>query len=314
MKMKINNCKLCEIYDNQKLSGDKGSNINAQPQFCRHTSAAAAAFLSPNFRDFLAFHLLRGKYQVLVIFISFVCLLTPPWWLRLLIDVEIMISILDNVRRHKRKARRRRIMMIVDLIYEKNELAISIIRGRFFCVRWKGSRSSSSPLLMSIIFSFCTYKDISIGGILWNVLRGSKIENLQNERKVNNFLGRKRTFYYIKKIFFSVNFGNISFLIEWGEVLTRSQERFNKTRLNSQQLFYQTCRILLTIPIQPYTNLENHNRQQTKHIRKVKEEEKNFLKWMKNLRSWGLALFFSAVKMFISILPGFYSVKSLRWL
>lgn len=62
-KMKINNCKLCEIYDNQKLSGDKGS-INAQPHFCRHTSAAAAAaFISPNhIRDFLAFHLLRGNY------------------------------------------------------------------------------------------------------------------------------------------------------------------------------------------------------------------------------------------------------------
>lgn len=60
VKMKINNCKLCETYDNQKLSGDKG--INAQPQFCRHTSAAAA-FLSPNhIRDFLAFHLLRGNY------------------------------------------------------------------------------------------------------------------------------------------------------------------------------------------------------------------------------------------------------------
>ncbi|CRK97244.1 CLUMA_CG010640, isoform A [Clunio marinus] len=54
--MKINNCKLCEIYDNQKHSGDKG----AQSQYCRHTSAAAAAFLSPNhIRDFLAFHLLR---------------------------------------------------------------------------------------------------------------------------------------------------------------------------------------------------------------------------------------------------------------
>lgn len=62
--MKINNCKLCEIYDNQKLSGDKSS-INAQPQFCRHTSAAAAAaaYLLPNhIRDLFAFHVLRGNY------------------------------------------------------------------------------------------------------------------------------------------------------------------------------------------------------------------------------------------------------------
>lgn len=57
--MKINNCKLCEIYDDQKLPGDKGSDINAQSQFCRHT-----AFLSQtHFREVaLAFHLLRGNY------------------------------------------------------------------------------------------------------------------------------------------------------------------------------------------------------------------------------------------------------------
>lgn len=55
--MKINNCKLCETYDDQKLSGDKNAH-------CRHTSAAAA-FISPNhIRDFLAFHLLRGNYEV----------------------------------------------------------------------------------------------------------------------------------------------------------------------------------------------------------------------------------------------------------
>ncbi|KAG5680542.1 hypothetical protein PVAND_010043 [Polypedilum vanderplanki] len=52
--MKINNCKLCEIYDNQKLSSDK-----TQPQFCRHT---AATFLSQT-QLALAFHLLRGYYQ-----------------------------------------------------------------------------------------------------------------------------------------------------------------------------------------------------------------------------------------------------------
>lgn len=58
--MKINSCKLCEIYDNQKLPGDKSSDINAQSQFCRHT----AAFLSQtHFREVaLAFHLLRGKF------------------------------------------------------------------------------------------------------------------------------------------------------------------------------------------------------------------------------------------------------------
>lgn len=54
-KMKINNCKLCDTFD-QKLSGDK--NVH-----CRHT--AAAAFISPNhIRDFLAFQvLLRGNYD-----------------------------------------------------------------------------------------------------------------------------------------------------------------------------------------------------------------------------------------------------------
>lgn len=61
-KMKINNCKLCELHDNQKLSGDKSSINASQPQFCRHTSPAA--FISPNhIRDFLAFHLLRGNYD-----------------------------------------------------------------------------------------------------------------------------------------------------------------------------------------------------------------------------------------------------------
>lgn len=66
MKMKINNCKLCEPVENQKLSGEKG---------CRHVAnnnaanaAATAAFLSSQhyIRDFLAFHLLtsKGKYQL----------------------------------------------------------------------------------------------------------------------------------------------------------------------------------------------------------------------------------------------------------
>lgn len=66
--MKINNCKLCEVYDDQKLSGDK-----AQP-FCRHTSAAAA-FISPShIRDFLAFHLLRGNYQLAFVILDFLSL------------------------------------------------------------------------------------------------------------------------------------------------------------------------------------------------------------------------------------------------
>lgn len=60
--MKINNCKLCEIYDDQKLPSDKGSDINAQPQYCRHTT-----FLSQtHFREVaLAFHLLRGNYFII---------------------------------------------------------------------------------------------------------------------------------------------------------------------------------------------------------------------------------------------------------
>lgn len=60
--MKINNCKLCEIYDNQKLSDDKSSNINSQPQFCRHT-----ALLSQTQQLALAFHLLRGNYFLISI-------------------------------------------------------------------------------------------------------------------------------------------------------------------------------------------------------------------------------------------------------
>lgn len=59
--MKINNCKLCEIYDDQKLSGDKNSNINSQSQFCRHSHTAA--FLSQT-QLALAFHLLRGNYFI----------------------------------------------------------------------------------------------------------------------------------------------------------------------------------------------------------------------------------------------------------
>lgn len=61
INMKINNCKLCDTFDNQKLSGEKGS-INAQPQFCRHLPAAAAFLSTNHIRDFLAFHLLRGNY------------------------------------------------------------------------------------------------------------------------------------------------------------------------------------------------------------------------------------------------------------
>lgn len=61
--MKINNCKLCEIYDDQKLSGDKSSNINSQSQFCRHT----ATFLSQT-QLALAFHLLRGNYILISLY------------------------------------------------------------------------------------------------------------------------------------------------------------------------------------------------------------------------------------------------------
>lgn len=72
MKMKINNdCKLCDPLENQKISGDK---------VCRHhqtsvNSAATAAFLSsPHyFRDFLAFHILKGNYWLL--YFGMFC-----WW------------------------------------------------------------------------------------------------------------------------------------------------------------------------------------------------------------------------------------------
>lgn len=67
--MKINNCKLCEIYDNQKLSGDDKSSISAQPQFCRHT---AATFLSQT-QLALAFHLLRGNYFIILFCLSVFC-------------------------------------------------------------------------------------------------------------------------------------------------------------------------------------------------------------------------------------------------
>lgn len=76
-----NNCKLCEIFDNQKLSGglngsDGGKQTNnitqqqqqqQQPHYCRHSlnseTAAAINMIPPHIRDmFFAAQILRGNY------------------------------------------------------------------------------------------------------------------------------------------------------------------------------------------------------------------------------------------------------------
>lgn len=74
-----NNCKLCEIFDNQKLSGGlngsgggkQTNNITQQqqqqPHYCRHSlnseTAAAINMIPPHIRDmFFAAQILRGNY------------------------------------------------------------------------------------------------------------------------------------------------------------------------------------------------------------------------------------------------------------
>ena len=92
--MKINNnnnCKLCEIFDNQKLSGGlngsgggkQTNNITQQqqqqPHYCRHSlnseTAAAISLIPPHIRDmFFAAQILRGNYPnfyFIIFFLSF---------------------------------------------------------------------------------------------------------------------------------------------------------------------------------------------------------------------------------------------------
>lgn len=131
--MKINNCKLCESYDNQKLSGDKSS---ISPPFCRHTSAAAAAFLTPNhIRDFLAFHLLRGNYEPAIFIRLYFSAIAPSNW------CSSHDFNLNNGRE------RRRLTLHTEIRKEINELAISIIRGSFFVC---GEEVALPPLTINV--------------------------------------------------------------------------------------------------------------------------------------------------------------------
>lgn len=76
--MKINNCKLCEIFDNQKLgglntNGSSKANASIQQHLCQHNSLSftrdTLSFLPPHIRDMiLATQILRGKFYHFIIF------------------------------------------------------------------------------------------------------------------------------------------------------------------------------------------------------------------------------------------------------